>query len=138
MFIEREDYKVVIGDSALKALSQADPDNVANAETEAIEEVAGYLRPVYDTDAIFSAVGDQRNKLLVMYTVDIVLYHLSASMPGRFASEIRKPRYDRAIRWLEGIQSGRIVPTLPKAPCSDASGPIGLSFDSMSKLRHQW
>lgn len=138
MFIERDDYKVVINNAALKALSQADPDNVANAETEAIEEVSSYLRPVYDTDAIFSAVGDDRNKLLVMYTVDVTLYHLSACMPDRFGGEIRQRRYERAVKWLEGVQSGRIVPDLPRATGAGAASPIGISFDSMHKLRHEW
>lgn len=29
MFIDKEDYKVVIGDAAFKVISQADPDTVA-------------------------------------------------------------------------------------------------------------
>ena len=52
MFIDNEDYKVVIGDAALKVVSQSSPENIANAEVEAIEEISGYLRPVYDTEAI--------------------------------------------------------------------------------------
>ena len=57
MFITDQDYKVVIGEQALKVVSQVSPDNRRIAETEAIEEVAGYLRPKYDTDAIFTAAG---------------------------------------------------------------------------------
>ena len=102
MFIDKEDYKVVIGDAAFKVISQADPDTVANAELEAVEEMSGYLRPVYDTEAIFSAAGNDRNRLVVMYTADIALYHLSAALPQKMGSEIRKERYDRAIKWLEG------------------------------------
>ncbi|MCS2679776.1 hypothetical protein NXV81_04400 [Bacteroides ovatus] len=43
MFITEEDYKVVIGDNALKVISQVSPENRTNAEAEAREEIAGYL-----------------------------------------------------------------------------------------------
>lgn len=38
MFITEEDYKVVIGDNALKVISQVSPENRTNAEAEAREE----------------------------------------------------------------------------------------------------
>lgn len=136
MFIDKEDYKVVIGDAAFKVISQADPDTVANAELEAVEEMSGYLRPVYDTEAIFSAAGNDRNRLVVMYTADIALYHLSAALPQKMGSEIRKERYDRAIKWLEGVQSGRIVPDLPLVEDTDGNGAaIGISFHSAPKTQ---
>ena len=139
MFIDKEDYKVVIGDAAFRVISQADPDTVANAELEAVEEMSGYLRPVYDTEAIFSAAGNDRNRLVVMYTADIALYHLSAALPQKMGSEIRKERYDRAIKWLEGVQSGRIVPDLPLVEDTDGNGAaIGISFHSAPKLNHDW
>lgn len=139
MFIDNEDYRVVIGDAALKVISQSSPENIANAEAEAIEEIAGYLRPVYDTDAIFSASGCDRNRLIVMYTADIALYHLTASQPQKMGSEIRKERYDRAVKWLEGVQSGRIIPNLPVTASDDGVvGGFGTSFHSFPKLRHDW
>lgn len=138
MFINNEDYKVVIGDSALKVLSQSSAENIANAEAEAIEEISCYLRPVYDVDAVFAAEGDERNRLIVMYTADIALYHLNASAPQRMGSEVRKERYDRAIKWLEGVQAGRIVPDLPAASFDDSSTGFGTSFHSAPKLHHDW
>ena len=115
MFITDEDYKVVIGEQALKVVSQVSQENRANAETEAVEEISGYLRPKYDTSAIFSAAGTERNKLIVMYTCDIALYHMAASAPQKMGMEIRKERYERAIKWLEGVQSAKIIPDLPSA-----------------------
>lgn len=138
MFISNEDYRVVIGDAALKVISQSSPENIANAEAEAREEISGYLRPVYDTDAVFSASGEERNRLIVMYTADIVLYHLTASQPQKMGSEIRKERYERAIKWLEGVQAGRIVPDLPLMVSEDGSSGFGTSFHSSPKLRHDW
>lgn len=139
MFITEQDYKVVIGDNALKVISQVSAENRANAEAEAMEEIAGYLRPKYDTDAVFASEGDARNKLIVMYTADIALYHMSASMPQKMGSEVRKERYERAVKWLEGVQAGKVIPDLPAAIGEDGepSG-IGIIFNSEKPLRHNW
>ena len=114
-FITLEDFKVVATEAAMKVITQADDVNADNAIAEAIEEVAGYLRPKYDCDKAFSAEGDDRNRQLVMYAADIALYNMIAALPGRMGSDVRKERYDRAIKWLEGVQAGKIVPDLPLA-----------------------
>ena len=41
MFITDEDYRVVIGEQALKVVSQVSEENRVNAETEAVEGIAG-------------------------------------------------------------------------------------------------
>lgn len=139
MFITEEDYKVVIGDNALKVISQVSEENRANAEMEAQEEISGYLRPKYDCTAIFEALPEQRNRLIVMYTCDIALYHMSAAMPQKMGSEVRKERYERAIKWLEGVQAGKIVPDLPAALDEDGL-PSGDSFvySCQKQLHHNW
>ena len=83
MFITEEDYRVVIGENALKVVSQASQEIRDNAELEACEEIAGYLRPKYDTEAVFSAEGENRNRLVVMYAADIALYRSGAWQPVR-------------------------------------------------------
>ena len=139
MFINDEDYRVVIGEQALKTVSQVSDDNRANAEDEAIEEISSYLRPKYDTSALFSAEGNERNRLIVMYACDIALYHMSASLPQKMGSEIRKERYERAIKWLEGVQAGKIVPDLPVAT-DEEGNPMGfpMVYGCQKKLRHNW
>lgn len=138
MFLTDNDYAVVVGEDALKVMSRADAGNRANAELEAIEEISGYLRPVYDCQAIFSAQGDNRNSLIVMRTADIALYHLVASLPQRMGIEIRKERYDRAIEWLEDVQSGIITPDLPLIKEEDTTVMNGTIFHSEPRLRHNW
>lgn len=139
MFITDEDYKVVIGESALRVVTQVSTENRTNAETEAIEEIAGYLRPKYDTKAIFSAEGDARNRLVVMYACDCALYHMSASLPQKMGIEIRRERYERAIKWLEGVQAEKILPELPLATGEDGE-PTGFPFRSNCQppLKHNW
>lgn len=139
MFITDEDYKIVIGDNALRIVSQVSEQNRANAEKEAVEEISGYLRPKYDCPAIFSAEGDSRNSTIVMYTCDIALYHMAASLPQKMGMEIRKERYERAIKWLEGVQAEKILPDLPLVV--DENGePVGFLFkySSQKKLKHNW
>lgn len=139
MFVTADDYKVVVGDTALKVISQVSEKNRANAEAEAREEISGYLRPKYDCGAIFSAEGDNRNRLIVMYTCDIALYHMSASLPQKMGSEIREERYKRAIKWLEGVQAGIIIPDLPLTVDSEGT-PTGdtFTYSSQPKLRNNW
>lgn len=115
MFIFESDYKVVIGETALRVVTQADPETRASAELEAVEEISGYLRPKYDCDAIFKAEGPQRNRQLLMYACDIALYHMAASLPNKMGMDIRKERYDRAIEWLRQVQAGIVIPDLPEA-----------------------
>lgn len=112
-FITKEDFKVVCSEASLKAITGASQDNIDNAIAEAQEEVAGYLRPKYDTEKIFAMEGNLRNRQIVMYTADIALYNMTASLPNRMGYETRQERYERAIKWLEGVQSGKIVPDLP-------------------------
>lgn len=138
MFIQEEDYRVVIGEQALKVISQVTPENHENAESEAIEEISGYLRPKYDVDAIFAAEGSDRNKLIVMYAVDCALYHMAASLPQKMGMEIRKERYERAIKWLEAVQSGKIVPDLPAATDDDGQDIGSMSYGCQRKLRNGW
>lgn len=114
-FITTEDFKVVSSEQSFKTITGADQDNIDNAIAEAQEEVAGYLRPKYDTEKIFKATGDGRNKQIVMYTADIALYNMIAAQPNRMGYDTRKERYDRAIKWLEGVQAGKIIPDLPTA-----------------------
>lgn len=138
MFLTDNDYAVVVGEDALKAMSRASGENRANAELEAIEEISGYLRPVYDCEAIFSAEGDARNRLIVMRTADIALYHLVASLPQKMGMEVRKERYERAIEWLEGVQSGKIIPGLPLMEEKDNPVSFGTIYHSEPRLRHNW
>lgn len=139
MFITDDDYKVVVGDTALRIITQASVENRSNAELEAMEEISGYLRPRYDCARIFSAEGDSRNRQIVMYVADIALYNLVSASPQKMGSEVRKERYDRAITWLEGVQAGKIVPDLPAATDSEGNETgIGIIYDSQKPLHHNW
>ncbi len=116
MFINIDDY-IMIGEDSLKVAQQAAEANRENAEAIAIEEVSGFLRNRYDVTTIFAAekteTSDPRNKQIVMLVCDIALYHLVSSRPAKQGLEIRKERYDNAIKTLTSIQAGKLQPDLP-------------------------
>jgi len=141
MFLTDNDYRVVIGETAFKAVSQASEEIIYTAEKEALEEIAGYLRPKYDINAVFSAQAEQRNPQVVMVAADIALYHMVSSMPNRLGYEIREERYKRAIAWLEGVAAGKIVPNLPldNGTGEDGNTPYAkINWSSAWKRNNQW
>jgi phage gp36-like protein len=119
MFLTENDYIVASADS-LNIFQQSTSQKREQAEKMAIEEIAGYLRSRYDTDLIFSATSDNRNDIIVMYTCDIALYHLVSWLPNKMGRDIRKERYDRAVKWLEEVQAGKVTPNLPT--CTGENG----------------
>lgn len=138
MFLSEQDYTTVMGKKALEVITQENEENRDSAESSALEEIAGYLRPKYDCDAIFSATGEARNKKIVQVACDIALYHLVSSAPGKMGYELRKERYDAAIKWLEGVQSGKITPDLPLATGEDGSSATPLRWGSAKRLDNIW
>lgn len=139
-FISDNDYKVVIGDTALKVVSQVTEEVRRSAELQAQEEIASYLRPKYDTMAVFDATGDERNDLIVMFTCDIALYNMVATLPNKMGADVRKERYDRAIKWLEGVQAGKNIPDLPLP--TDEDGNVepqpGFFISTEKKQHYNW
>jgi len=142
MTLTVNDYMSVISEMSYKSISQGNEESVRRSETEAREEISGYLRPVYDVEKIFSAEGEERNPQIVMLMTDITLYHLSASSPQKMGVEVRKERYERSIKWLEGVQSGKIVPDIPRVKTTDSDGNTSdagvLIYGSNTKLHHDW
>ncbi len=127
MFITEEDYKVVIGDNALKVISQVSRGKPYQCRSGSPGRNCRLSTAEIRLYGHFIAQDEHRNRLIVMYTCDISLYHMSAAMPQKMGSEIRKERYERAIKWLEGVQAGKIVPDLPLAVGEDGL-PSGNSF----------
>ena len=73
------------------------------------------------TDATKWTAGDNRNQQLVMYLIDITLYHLHSRINPRNIPDLRKERYDGnnptqnggAIAWLKRCASGDVTADLP-------------------------
>ena len=138
MFLSNTDYQVMIGERAFDLIQQSDEGNLRHAEEMAQEEMAGYLRPRYDVGRIFARRGTERNMQIVMFLCDITLYHLVSWLPQKMGYEIREIRYRRAIEWLQGVQSGKIVPDLDTPDDPDNSQPYNLTWGSEQHNNYIW
>ena len=80
------------------------------------------LTATYPDDATKWKQGDNRNQLIVMYLLDIVINHLFATVNPRNIPDLRKERYDGnnamqnggAIAWLKRCASGDVTDDLPQ------------------------
>ena len=129
-FINTSDYDATIHreilDSLLRKESATyDPQIIEICEDRAIAEMKGYLNKTYDCEKIFSAEGEERNALILMFAIDITVYHIFCQHNPYKLAKIRQDRYDRAIEWLQGVMNGAITldgaPKLPDDEVADNS-----------------
>ena len=72
-FVELTDYDASIHREILDALIREDNSIIEICEDRAITEMRCYLSKRYDCDQLFSATGTERNQLVLMMVVDIVV-----------------------------------------------------------------
>lgn len=127
-FIDIGDYNASIHREILSSLlreksaggtpnPEYDPNIVEICEDRAIAEMKSYMDKTYDCEAIFSARGADRHSLILMFAVDIAIYHIFSQHNPYKIADIRKDRYERAIEWLKGIRKGDL--TINGAPRLD-------------------
>ena len=129
-FISLEDYDASIHREILDSLlrqgtSDYDPQIIEICEDRAISEMKSYLNKKYDCQAIFSQTGEERHPLILMFALDITIYHIFCQHNPYKMSKIREDRYERATTWLKGVMKGDITvegaPLLPSDALSDNS-----------------
>lgn len=65
------------------------------------------------TDDDFWTIGDNRDQQMVMYFIDLTLYHVHTRIAPQNIPKQRERRYDAAVRWLEKCAEGDVTPELP-------------------------
>lgn len=108
-FLTDQDYDASVHREILEAVTRDDAPLIKICEDRAVKDMRNYLHLLYDCDAIFSAQGDDRDPMLVMFCVDITVYHLFTMHNPRNMSKIREDRYNRAIAWLKAVGRGNDV-----------------------------
>lgn len=138
-FLTDTDYSVQIR-TEVKAIIAAQDGSQDTAEQMAEEEMSSYLRPRgYDIPAIFSAIGANRNPLIIMYMIDLVLYHLYSNTAARAMPKNREDRYNAAISWLSKVNGGGLDPDLPvKETSGDVDGTPKLKLGSNPKYSKRY
>lgn len=112
MFITPEEIYTHLFEETVAAISGEDQTLLLAALTGAQAEAKGYLH-AFDTDAIFTATGESRDAMLVIWVKDIAVFHYINIANPAVNYEARERRYNAAIAWLKGVQKGRIIPDLP-------------------------
>ncbi len=138
-FITTDDFYIVATQDDLEAITpelEDDSEALDSSIAVAQEEISGYLRSRYDIDSIFAQTDDERNPLIVMRMADITLYHLCAKLPGRMNYEVRKERYEAAVKWLQDIQRGNVTLSLPFLDDTDPGNPV--KWNSLPKQNSSW
>lgn len=104
-----EDFNTHLYAELIDAITRNDEDILNDAIASAEGEASGYLSR-FDVDTILSKTLDDRDPTLLMYLKDMAVWHFITLANPNTDMELRKTRYDDALRWLKGIQSGKIVP----------------------------
>jgi hypothetical protein len=68
------------------------------------------------TNTTYWEQEDTRNLLILMYLVDIALYHPHSRIMLNNVPQMRIIRYEQAISWLEAVSKGKLSPDLPTLP----------------------
>jgi hypothetical protein len=132
MFVNKSDYPQSIHIDILDALTREDDSILPIIEERNISLMKGCLEGRYDTEKIFQREGEERNRLILSFLLDLVIYDIFSIHNPKNLSQVRKDRYDRAIEWLKNAQKGNV--TISDAPRrEDEETASGFRFESNPK-----
>lgn len=120
-FLTDADFELSIRADQLDKITKSNPALLSVAVNVALDEVSSYLAARYDLDATFTAVGDDRNIMLVTRLVDMALYHLYSRISPNNIPDLRRDRYLEATDLFKGAQKGNRFLSLPVKPIEDQS-----------------
>lgn len=118
-FITPEELKTHLYPESIETISRDDETILLAAIDTAVAEAYGYLGS-YDRDKIFSAIGNERNALLLTFVKDIAVWHFICLNNAGAELQLRQDRYERAIAWLKAVQKSEIKPNLPITKDTDS------------------
>ncbi len=153
MFISQSDLKQSIYDYQLNDITEGDEAITLNALEAAEDEIRGYLtgnnkkdwndgRIKYDVDAILSALGTERNQLILAHAVVIAKWWIVDLCNADMIYEQAKERYDRSRDWLKDLANGTV--TLGSLPVLDETSTEGEEeqqdwfYGSRAKFNHEY
>lgn len=116
-FLKETDYDPQIRGWVKNIITGGNTTTLNRAELAAQAEMESYLLNRYKVGDIFTPMegeNDNRNALVVMYLIDMTVYHLHANISPENVPEIRHVRYQAAIDWLKKVAKGDISPNLPE------------------------
>jgi len=133
MYLTNEEIKTHLYSDNVEVITRGDDTITTAAVDAAVSEAKGYLS-AFDRDAIFGALAEARNALLLTFVKDIASWHLLNLCNAGSDMKLRQDRYERAISWLSAVQKGNISPDLPVTVSVDGTtNAQGITFGSNAK-----
>lgn len=115
MYLTADEISTHLYGEVTDLISRGDSSKLEEAIDAATDEAKGYLS-AYDTDAIFAATGTDRAPVLLLFVKDIAVWHYIQLANPAVEMQLRLDRYEKAVKWLEKVQSGKVVPQLAYKP----------------------
>jgi phage gp36-like protein len=135
IFLQIEEFKRHIKQDSLDRIIADDQGILYGSELAALEEMQSYLGVRYDNAIVFSRTGTDRNPLVVMRLIDIVLYHIHSRLNPSQVPQLRIDRYEMALEWLRMAAAGKLALNLPVKPGADGQPSPGgtISYQGETK-----
>lgn len=121
-FLSDTDYQAQIKDTILLQVIDSNNSIRLDAEQKAEAQIRSRLAVRYDVNNIFNKTGTARNMEIVMYYIDMTLYHLHSRLSPGQVPQIRHDRYTDALDWLSKVASGDYAADLPLVGDADGDG----------------
>jgi phage gp36-like protein len=148
--IDKIFYLISKWDPAIVYQAPADPEQLGTlaffkADTAADEQYKVY-QVVTTTAAGESpesaaakwSLFTSRNPFVIMYLVDITLYHLHSKDASRLMPKVREERYADALDWLKMVGKGEINADLPQKTVDDPGFVSDIRFNSNPPENQRW
>lgn len=139
-FLDKTDLASAMYGYQVDQITESDDTIVYQAIDAAVQEVKSFFsETLYDTAAIFSATGDNRNALLLAHTKTIAKWYIVELCNADIIYEQAKERYDRSSAWLNKLAKGTVTMSdLPTISIKDTTGETdSFGFGSRTKFNHE-
>lgn len=138
MYIEQTDLEKGIFPEVLKVISR-DPENIAQAIREAMEEVAAYLSSRFKIYEEYQLTGENRNILVVKMVREVALYNCYNIANPSTIPESKESRYKGVIAFLKDVQSERAgIDGLSRLDSSTATGSSFLKYGCNTRRKNSF
>lgn len=137
MFITPDELKTVMYTYQVSEITENDTDIAQMAIDAAVGEMKGYLRR-YDTSAIFTATGTDRNPLIMELCKSMAAWYLIRLANVDMLYSQIKERYDRAVAWLTKVADGGLYPELPLITAESGEVQTTMRTGSQTKFNHHY
>jgi IS30 family transposase len=113
-FLEDADYEDIINNEELATITNGDVNIRRKAEKKAISKISHLLSRQFDTEAIFSETGQNRDVTIVEYTIYFTLYILFTRIAKEKVPDDRYEQYKEAREFFEMLATDKINSNLAR------------------------